>query len=176
MPSQKDVNDCLQAGMNDFVVKPVRKKVLIGAILRAISGGVPDTAHQHPAGETPPNLPGLVVPAGAASIVDPTAFDNLAAEIGEEAASETLHMFLADTENRLKLLRQLSCETDRDVIENEAHSLKGTAATFGLCEVTRLAAILEREAASVAATEYFAVLDGLDAAFAGSRAQLPADF
>jgi CheY-like chemotaxis protein/HPt (histidine-containing phosphotransfer) domain-containing protein len=169
----EDVDACLRAGMNDFVVKPVRKKVLISAILRAMPAAAPGTADQHHAVGMPPNLPGQAAPVGATAMVDRTAFDNLAAEIGDEGASETFHMFLAETDSRLKLLRRLSCETDRDTIEREAHSLKGSAGTFGLREVSRLAENLERKLENIAASDYCAALDRLEAAFADSRGRLP---
>jgi CheY-like chemotaxis protein len=169
----EDAKACLQAGMNDFVTKPVRKKVLVGAILRAMRGGKHGAADGRRAGEATPSRSDQAAPAQAASLVDRVAVEELVAEIGEAAASEAFHLFVAETESRLKLLRQLTCTADRPAIENEAHALKGSAATFGLREVSQLAGRLEREAARIAAAEYGTLLDRLEAAFAASRTQFP---
>jgi HPt (histidine-containing phosphotransfer) domain-containing protein len=111
--------------------------------------------------------------AGAASILDRTVFDALAAEISEEVVDRALRLFFEETEGRLRHFRRLSCQADREAIGHEAHSLKGSAGTFGLCELSGLAAALERDAAIMTASDYARALDRLDAANASCRAQFP---
>ena len=83
---EDDVQACRDLGMNDFVAKPVRKKVLVDAILRvwpgdkALLGGTP-VAQRAVSGRT---LPALSTPA-----FDRTVFDELAKEIGAAAMSES---------------------------------------------------------------------------------------
>jgi hypothetical protein len=50
------------------------------------------------------------------------------------------------TEQRLLQLSEPNCEADRKAIQLEAHSLKSDAATFGWRDLSRAAAILEKEA------------------------------
>jgi HPt (histidine-containing phosphotransfer) domain-containing protein len=111
---------------------------------------------------------------GAASILDRTVLDSLRAEIGEEVMDFALGMFFEETNDRLRLFRRLSCQADREAIGFEAHSLKGSAGTFGLCELSRLAAALECDAATITGSDYASALDRLDTAHASSRAQFPA--
>ena len=114
-------------------------------------------------------VPAQTPAADAAAVFDRKAFEELVAEIGQEAATETLALFVSETDDRLKLLRRLSIETDRLTIEREAHTLKSAAATFGLRDVAQLARSLERDAASITAGDYRVLLDRIEAGFASAR-------
>jgi HPt (histidine-containing phosphotransfer) domain-containing protein len=165
---EDDVKACRDAGMDDLVVKPVRKKVMVEAILRMLSSH-PPAADTESAVVAPPLVPAQTPAADADAAFDRKAFEHLAAEIGQEAATETLALFVSETDDRLKLLRRLSIETDRLTIEREAHTLKSAAATFGLREVAQLARSLERDAARITAGDYRALLDRIEAGFASAR-------
>jgi HPt (histidine-containing phosphotransfer) domain-containing protein len=102
-------------------------------------------------------------------VCDRTALASLIAEIDYDGARLTLDIFLADTVRRLALLRGLSIENDRKRVKDEAHALKGAAATFGLRQVSELAKALEHAAPTIAASEFAALLDRLDASFAVAR-------
>jgi len=167
---EDDVKACRNAGMDDLVVKPVRKKVMVEAILRMLSSH-PPAADMDSAVVAPPLVPAQTPAADAAAAFDRKAFEHLAAEIGKEAAAETLAMFVQETDDRLKLLRRLSIETDRLTIERDAHTLKSAAATFGLRDVAQLARTLERDAARITAGDYRALLDRIEAAFASAHTQ-----
>ncbi|MGA2565567.1 MAG: ATP-binding protein, partial [Pseudolabrys sp.] len=59
----EDVQACRDAGMNDFVVKPVRKKVLSQMIARILESGAPTAAAAMPEIEAPPIIPAQPVSA-----------------------------------------------------------------------------------------------------------------
>jgi HPt (histidine-containing phosphotransfer) domain-containing protein len=166
----EDVEACRQAGMDDLVVKPVRKKAMVEAILRVLSSHTP-AADTDPAVVAPPLVPAETPSTDTTPPFDRKAFDNLVLEIGKETALETLSLFVQETEDRLKLLRKLSSDADRSTIEREAHSLKSAAGTFGLREVAQLARSLERDAAHITAGDYRALLDHIEAAFSSARTQ-----
>jgi len=165
----EDIEACREAGMNDFVVKPARKKAMVEAILRVLPEPPAPTeeAAEHPA---PPLVPKETTPADSASMLDREVFCELAREIGEEAAYEVRAVFAAETESRLKLLRELSIEQERIKIGREAHSLKSSAGTFGYRALAGLAQRLEREAERLAEGEYRALLDQLEAAYSTAAA------
>jgi signal transduction histidine kinase/DNA-binding response OmpR family regulator len=167
---EDDVKACRDAGMDDLVVKPVRKKVMVEAILRMLSSH-PPAAPTDSAIVAPPLVPAQTPAAGAAAAFDRKAFEELVAEIGQEAATETMAMFVQETDDRLNLLRRLSIETDRLTIEREAHTLKSAAATFGLRDVAQLARTLERDAAHITAGDYRTLFDRIEAAFVSARTQ-----
>lgn len=84
--------------------------------------------------------------------------------------AEVHAVFALATEARLKLLRELSIESERTRIGREAHSLKSSAGTFGYRALAGLALRLERDAVRLAEVEYLALLDSIDAAHASAAA------
>jgi CheY-like chemotaxis protein/HPt (histidine-containing phosphotransfer) domain-containing protein len=165
----EDVKTCREAGMNDFVVKPARKKALVEAILRVLPEPAP-TMGVLPEYPAPPLAPAPSVSANLANALDREVFAELAREIGQEAALEIHAVFTAETEVRLKLFRELSIDGDWTKIGREAHSLKSAAGTFGYRELASLAQGLERDAPRLGASEYRALLDSMDAAYACASA------
>jgi signal transduction histidine kinase/CheY-like chemotaxis protein/HPt (histidine-containing phosphotransfer) domain-containing protein len=166
----EDIEACRGAGMNDFVVKPARKKAMIEAILRAL----PEPALKAdalPVHAAPPLASTGAAPANPVSVLDREVFRELVREIGEQAATEIHAVFTAETEARLQLLRRLAIESERVKIGREAHSLKSSAATFGYRALAGLALRLERESARLANHEYVALLDAMDAAYSSAAAQ-----
>jgi CheY-like chemotaxis protein/HPt (histidine-containing phosphotransfer) domain-containing protein len=166
----EDMAACREAGMNDLVVKPVRKKAMVEAILRMLSSHAP-AVDTDPAVVAPPLVPAEPSSTDTTSPIDRKAYENLVSEIGAAAAAETLALFVKETDDCLKLLRTLSSEADRNTIGRQAHSLKGAAGTFGLREVAQLARMLERDAPHITAGDYLALLDRIEAAFCSARTQ-----
>ena len=112
----EDVKACLDAGMNQFVTKPVSKDVLYTSILRAVSPAVP------------PSVP--VVDAGGATA--PLAFDaaalrTLGEDIGLDGVVEMLEVFQQET--RARLQRMAAAGVPSATLMREAHTLKGAAGT-----------------------------------------------
>jgi HPt (histidine-containing phosphotransfer) domain-containing protein len=180
--------------MNDFVVKPVRKKVLSQMIVRILESGAPTAAAAMPEIEAPPISPAQPASAGpppvtsavfsatnvgagscdGTSVFDRSAYETLAEEIGGETARQMFDIFIEETENRLKVLRQVSCAKDHGLIEREAHSLKGAAATFGFCQLSALARTLELGAANISDGDCAALVGQIEPAFASARRQFAA--
>jgi signal transduction histidine kinase/CheY-like chemotaxis protein len=140
-----DVKACHDAGMNDFVAKPVRKSVLVRAIFRQLMASMPDLGR---------DVSPVTYTADPPAMIDRDRFDTLAQEVGADIAGQLLHVFVEATEQRLSRLAQLSCEKDRKAIQIEAHSLKSDAATFGWRDVAALAAALERAAPDIRDPDY----------------------
>jgi len=111
---------------------------------------------------------------GGAPVLDHSAYQTLAEEIGGEMARQMFDIFIGETENRLKVLRQVSCAKDPGLIEREAHSLKGAAATFGFCQLSALARTLELGAANISAGDCGALVGQIEPAFASACRQFAA--
>jgi CheY-like chemotaxis protein/HPt (histidine-containing phosphotransfer) domain-containing protein len=168
-----DVKACRDAGMDAFIPKPIRKKALIETLARLLADHAlvvqaADGADEAHAPALP--APGRVMPSEAAPdagvpVLDRVIFDELIEAISAEDVRAALAVFAAETAARLAILRRLSCDTDRARIEDEAHTLKGAAAIFGLHQLSQLAQTLERSARVIAPAEYPAILDRLDARF-----------
>jgi HPt (histidine-containing phosphotransfer) domain-containing protein len=121
-----------------------------------------------PHGEATPVVP-LSPGGGKETGLDRSAFDDLVAEIGREDTLETFAIFFKEADNRVKRLRELSCEEDRKALEHEAHGLKGSAANFGLRQVSELAEKLERDARVIAAVDYEATMRSLEMSYIAAR-------
>lgn len=167
-----DVKACLNAGMNDFLAKPVRKKLLVERILRMCPGVRADA----PTISSP-----SIAPAGttiaedhATNVVDQATIEVLRQELGSDCVSATIRVFLTETDKRLVLLKQLSCDRDRDTIKSEAHTLKGASGTVGLPRLAKLALKLEKSAPDITENDYQALVCELEEAFGSARLQLQA--
>jgi signal transduction histidine kinase/CheY-like chemotaxis protein len=162
----EDVKACRDAGMDDFISKPIRKKVLLERtaavladhpLLRAVA---PMTAPVHP------------LAAEGARVLERATIEELAETLGPDDVRTLFEVFVAETVARLDVLARLSCEHDRARIREEAHTLKGAAGTAGLSELATLAAALEQAAATIAAADYAAALRRLATSFAVARTEI----
>jgi signal transduction histidine kinase/CheY-like chemotaxis protein/HPt (histidine-containing phosphotransfer) domain-containing protein len=174
-----DIKACRDAGMDEFIAKPVRKKVLMEklAVLLEYHPRLRDAgavAPPAPFETLPLTPPAQVALTDVEPVLDRAAFDAFAEDIGLDGVRETLDVYLADTVERLALLRRLSCATDRARIKVEAHTLKGASSTFGLAQLVTLARMLEHAAHEIAPGDYRDTLDRIDAAFAAARREAEA--
>jgi CheY-like chemotaxis protein len=167
----EDIKACFEAGMNDFLTKPVRKQDLVNAISWSIRA--PGQNATPPESVRPFAEPKQDASADGALLIDRAIFDEFVAAVGRDAAAEVLNMFLESAATRLQTLRRLSCHGDREDIKTEAHSLKSEAATLGLLRLSRLARTLEHSALDVDARQYADILNRLDATFELTRPELP---
>jgi histidine phosphotransfer protein HptB len=110
------------------------------------------------------------------NILDPTAFESLTEEIDLDGAIEIFHIFVADTRRRLQSFSTMATDTDRKLIEIEAHSLKSTAATFGFRKLSELAARLEQDAMMIPERAYRVIVPELGDAFEQGKARFDAMF
>ena len=185
----EDMQACRDAGMNDFVVKPVRKTVLIETIARAMGTTEFSAAEEPLALEAPSIAPAQSelatadgpTPSDAEAvhdipIMDRAVYNELVEEIGEETTCEMLNVFVEETAAQLAQLHQLSCLNDSRQIERLSHSLKGASGTFGLNRLSALARALEAGAAGISDPEFRAAIIQIEQAFDAARSQLPAQF
>jgi signal transduction histidine kinase/DNA-binding NarL/FixJ family response regulator/HPt (histidine-containing phosphotransfer) domain-containing protein len=172
-----DMKACREAGMSEFMAKPIRKKNLIEKLSKLLGDRFPTSGEPHPATrksvearpELPRTPPAEVALADVAPIIDQTAFDELVEAIGADGVRATLDVFVTDTAARLDLMRTFSCVNDRTRIKDEAHTLKGASGTFGMRQVFELARQLEFSAQAVGAVEYGEIVARLDACFRLAR-------
>jgi HPt (histidine-containing phosphotransfer) domain-containing protein len=161
--------------MNDFVAKPLRKKILVEKLTKIVADRPrlhqQATAARH---DLPLVPPVAVAMTDVAPILDRAAFDTLVEEIDIDGVRATLDVFLAETVQRLALLRTLSCDAERARIKDEAHALKGSSGTFGLRQISDLARTLEHSAQQIEQRNYRDLVDRLDACFGRARIELEA--
>lgn len=169
-----DVKACRDAGMNEFMSKPIRKKVLLEKLSNLLSdhplvvkAGLAQAATLEPIvkSDLPMTPPAEVAMTDVAPILDHATFDELVDAIGADGVRATLDVFVMETSTRLALMRTLSCDQDRVRIKDEAHTLKGASGTFGLRQISDLAKTIEHSAQTIASDEYGDLVDRLEACF-----------
>jgi signal transduction histidine kinase/CheY-like chemotaxis protein/HPt (histidine-containing phosphotransfer) domain-containing protein len=164
-----DIKACRDAGMNDFIAKPLRKKILTEKLANVVKQAK-TTAHCG----LPMVAPAAVAMTDMAPALDRAVLDALIEEIDIDGVRLALDGFQAETAEQLARLRTCSCGNDRSVIKEEAHKLKGASGTFGLVQVSELARTLEHSALQVAQSDYRDLLDRIEACFGLARRELEA--
>ncbi|MRG91990.1 hybrid sensor histidine kinase/response regulator [Polyangium spumosum] len=136
---QEDQKDCLAAGMDDFVSKPIRIEELVAALERsALERTRPPSTPQMPA-VRPPDEP----------VLDEEAFERLrlvAALDAENPLATLVTDFIHDARQKLEAMRAALAAGDRRLLERLSHNLKGSAGMLGASLLSRHAAEVERAA------------------------------
>jgi len=119
---------CIQAGMDDYITKPIRLHELIGSLGR--SAGRPGGAKPAPA-------------------VDPGVIHRLVSSLGEqgsETVAALIDKFLSHAPKQLAMLGTALEQHASDDARREAHTLKSNAAAFGASPLADLCRELESAA------------------------------
>ncbi len=131
-----DRERCLQAGMDDYVAKPIRTADLADAIARALDQAEPDARFNG----SPPAAH------GEAPLVDATRLQDVFGD-DIEARTQLLDRFLVQSGETLAALAEPVAAGDAPAVARLAHGLKGSAAVVGAERLSQLAAQLSDDAA-----------------------------
>ncbi len=139
-----DREECLAAGMDDYLSKPIRMSELVGAIERTRPD--PD-----PADAPPPTVAALAPEAAAAetdgTALDPSAVAGLLDAFGDpEVVADLVDTFLTEAPTVADTIRRAAAAADRTDLKRAAHSLKSSSAALGATTLSKSSARLERSA------------------------------
>lgn len=170
-----DRQRCLDAGMDDYVSKPVRMESL-AAVLEQWISGTPRPETIEPIGGAPGEPPGDEgPPLDEAVIAD---LRTLEEGRGKGRMSELVSVFLEGAESHLEDLRVAVDQADETVIASRAHAMVGSAATYGARRLADLCRHLETLASEGRLDDVGGALIGiqaeLDRVSAALRAEFPA--
>jgi len=133
---QEDRERCLDAGMDDYLSKPIRLEELVAALRKC----EPRTAEPRKASGA-----GISAVAGRLSVLDVTSLEKLRVtfEGDEEGFGELLTTFLGEAQSLLAALRQAADARDALALRRAGHALKSPSATVGAAQLAALCRQLE---------------------------------
>jgi two-component system sensor histidine kinase/response regulator len=129
-----DHEACIQAGMDDYVTKPVNPAELAAAIQRQRPT---PSAGNHP-------FPKPASPGEKKAFDRSGAMERLGGD--EVLLGEILGIFVADAANQIELLGQALDQGNAMALCNRAHSLKGACGNIGACKMQETAQLIEAKA------------------------------
>jgi PAS domain S-box-containing protein len=115
---------CLQAGMDDYITKPIRMEDLTAALTKG-------------AKRAPVPVP----------VLDPAVVERLVTSFGDpRSVAGLIDTFLQHVPEQVEALRRGTDQGDAEEVRRAAHTLKSNAATFGATDLTDLSRDLESRA------------------------------
>ncbi|MGK7878428.1 MAG: response regulator [Xenococcaceae cyanobacterium] len=135
-----DRQACLDAGMDDYISKPIRMEELVRALSECQPNVSPSVSENplDPSEEAPVKSP-------PATVLDPTALLQLRKIAGDDAKLivEVINSYLKDSPQMLRSLRDAVEQKDAALLQRVAHPLKSTSATLGANTLAQLCQKLE---------------------------------
>jgi signal transduction histidine kinase/CheY-like chemotaxis protein len=153
-----DRERCFEAGMDDYLSKPIQRQELLGVLARQAGNRVTDSRERlsiRPSAANPMAMPAAEIGPGEAvaggiiaegiiarNILDEVEFLNQL-EGDEELLLEIINIFFADSPLLLQQVLDAAASQDAVGLARAAHKLKGTVSVFGSRPATEAALVLE---------------------------------
>jgi PAS domain S-box-containing protein len=169
---KEELAACTQAGMLDFIGKPVNSKVLIQTVAQWLNNAklrhntvnplpkitqtldlqlAPDMevkSHPNIDLQIPLQKPIKValLDHSQTPIIDINVINSLIEVIGEPSLKKMLDVLCQETQMRIDILNNIDANDDFSKIEDEAHTLKSSSGSFGVTRLYEVAKVLEAAA------------------------------
>ncbi len=144
--TSKDKARCLEAGMDDYISKPLRYAELLEVLRRTLAGVDARAPKLDKQDQSPPTDEVVWIDGvGHATVVRGETLAQLQEDAGGEAMQNLILMYCGEANRLISALK----DKDRHLTERVrlAHSLKSTSATFGAQAIEMTATALEKSIA-----------------------------
>jgi two-component system, sensor histidine kinase and response regulator len=135
---QGDDAVCLDAGMDDYLSKPINARKLADSVIRW-ARRPPTPILQSPPAALEPTDPPNPEPNEDHDPVNPATRGELLQVLGQDGFAVLMNTFFTDSARHIGLLHSAIAESNLSVVSQEAHVLKGSAANVGLGRLSGLA-------------------------------------
>jgi HPt (histidine-containing phosphotransfer) domain-containing protein len=165
---------CKEAGMDDYMTKPLRKKELIALVetwvTRSADRKLPASDSGSPTSLPQPAAPGDHQPSADISQPQEEAPMNYQVALEEyegdkEYLMELLNGFLQEVRGQIEIIRQAISDGKADVVRKQAHSIKGGSAILTADDLSGVAYQLQTAGESGAMEEAAGLLESLEKEF-----------
>jgi PAS domain S-box-containing protein len=129
--------DCLAAGMDDYVSKPIQPDLLMRKLEEIADIRSPPPAHDRRDGD------GALSASAPAPDLDPERLRGLEEAISWDTLRNLFEMYLINSEERMTKLRNSAAAGAMTDVAREAHALAGTSGNLGVACVGATALLLE---------------------------------
>jgi PAS domain S-box-containing protein len=137
-----DKEICLQAGMDGYVAKPIRREELSQVLAHWAQVAANAAAPVSPAPALAPVVVETAAPAPSASqcfididLVDVGTYGDLIEALGEDSVATVTAAFSVDCRVRLEQVAKAIADRDVVTLDKQAHSIKGASANLGLARL-----------------------------------------
>ena len=154
---------CIDADMDDYIAKPLRKKDLIALVEKWTTQNKKAVIEP----ETCETSVNPSTPQSGNSPADPLDLEKALYEFENDGEffMEVLDEFIRAVENQIPKIKQAIIDQDFLTIKNEAHAIKGGSANLTALDLSNIAAALEQSGKSNDIKSYSILLQNLDKEF-----------
>ena len=154
---------CMAAGVAEVLTKPLSLDTLQSLLVRRFgdAAGAAPTAPR----PLPPPLPGA-----SPGLLDRATVDSVLDLMGDDQVPALYAGFFNQADDAARRMRESMRDADTDALQRSAHTVKGAALNLGLPALADAAALLSREAGTLAAAQLALAVQRFEEVTAATRA------